>query len=179
MIARGLIVSLILGALLPLTVQAGFYSCGEDGISSDAGLRAHGFLASLQGRYELGDCQIELQMCDATAPVENGSIVGDMAVTDKYGQSFYVPFDFSRVATEKVKTVIKNGRRMVHYEFIERLPDENSGRTEAYRMEILKSEDLSEVVSLELGVYTTRLKEQYPNLPAKKSYWVICKANKK
>ena len=91
--------------------------------------------------------------------------MGDMIVTDRHNRSFYVNFDFSNLRTRKVRRLILNGKRMVHYEYIERLPDEASGRTEAYRLEVLKSEDLQRVVSLHLGVYTSR---------RAKSYWVIC-----
>lgn len=153
---------------------AGSYNCGANGLIEQKQIQAHAFLQSLQGKFQLGQCFVELYVCDPNQPTEPGTTVGDMAVTDKYGKQFYVPFDFSNVQTERVTKVILNGRRMMHYEFIERLPDSNSGRTEAYRLEILKSEDLSTVESLHLGVYTSRLREDYPRLKNRKSYWVIC-----
>jgi len=156
------------------TARADSYVCGADGLKTPAARTAHAFLASIQGRFQLGRCFIELKMCDTTEPTEFGSTVGDIGVTDRYGQFFYVNFDFSQVQTEKVKKVILNGRRMVHYEFIERLPDPINGRTEAYRLEIVKSEDLSRIEYLDLGVYNSRIRERYPQLPNGKSYWINC-----
>lgn len=168
----------VLTALTAMTAslgaQAGVHQCGAEGLKSPASQRAHAFLTSIQGSFALGPCQIELSVCDSSLSHEDGSVVGDLVVTDRFGQNFYVSFDFSTVQAARSQTVVLNGQRMMHYEFTERIPDPQSGRTEAYRLEILKSEDLTRIVSLHLGVYSTRLRETYPYLPPGKGYWVIC-----
>jgi hypothetical protein len=165
---------LLFALMVSLSAQAGNYACGADGLKTDSHRRAFTFLDSIKGSYQLGRCLIELQICDAAQPLEEGSVIGDLTVTDRFGRRWYVSFDFATVNTANVKTVVINGRRMVHYEFLEHLPDESSGRTEAYRLEILKSEDLTTLEHVELGTYTSRLRKEHPHLRPGHSYWAIC-----
>ena len=170
---------IVIGLMLLLArfADADSYICGADGMNSEPSRKAHEFLSSIQGKFQLGRCFIEIQMCDTAEPMEFGNIVGDIGVTDRFGQFFYLSFDFSRIQTPTVSKVILNGRRMMHYEFIERIPDARSGRTEAYRLEIVKSEDLKTIEYIDLGIYHSRIRERYRQLPAGKSYWVNCGAS--
>lgn len=169
----------LLSILWTTSAFADFAACPAAIMADPARARAVEFLRSVSGAYTLGRCSVELHVCAADgAPAPDtdrpDSIVGDLYVTDRYGQSFYLPFDLSPVNTAKTTKIVLNGRRMVHYESIERLADPVNGRTEAYRLEIVKSDDLTRVESLDLGVFTSTLKRRYPGLPEKKSYWVNC-----
>ncbi len=161
-------------ATLPLVGHSGTYACGKLGIKNEEQRKAIDFLATVSGSYQHGKCHIELNLCDPNLEPERGSIVGDLLITDKRGEKFYLPLDFYEVGTEKVKHVLLNGDRMFHYEYIERLEDSTYGRTEAYRLEFVKTEDLSRLELIELGVYTSKLREAYPQIPRNRSYWVIC-----
>lgn len=175
LIAKSVVIFL-LAQILP--AWAGVYSCGEEGMRTAKQLQAQAFLRSIADVKQLGTCSVEFSVCDETLPYERGSIVGDMLITDSRGSSFYVPFDFSEDETEKTKKLILNGSRMFHYKFIERIKDSQHGRTEAYRLEIVKTPDLNQLDYLEFGIYTSKLKEKYPRLPSKKSYWVNCEMSK-
>lgn len=124
------------------------------------------FLQSIAGTFQLGRCQIELNVCTGREDLgEDDSIVGDMLLTSANGDSVYLPLDFSLNSTARTYRVIVNGRRIVHYESIEHIPDRENGRTENYRLEFVKSDDLSHLQRVELGVYTSTVGG---------SRWFIC-----
>ncbi len=163
-----------LASFLPLA-HATFEQCPKSVLDNKHSARALGFLQSIKGNYQLGKCFVELSVCEGSQDTQQpDSTVADLLVTDKRGEKFYVPISFSPSATPLVKNIIKNGRRMVHYTFIERLPDPVHGRTEAYRLEVVKTENLARIERLELGIYYSKIREKYPQLPPGRSYWVIC-----
>lgn len=158
--------------------KADAYRCGAEGLKDPEAQMAYQFLKSIEGKFKIGSCTVELHMCDAQAPHEEGSsTVGDIGVTDIFGHFFYVPFDFSLVATRRVEKVIKNGRRMVHYSYYDKIPDRRHGKKEFYTIEIVKSRDLSRIEYLDFGIYNSRIRERYPNLPRGESYWINCGAS--
>ena len=166
---------IFLAALLWLAPgHADLERCSDKILQNPKTRGAVDFLRPLAGRYSLGQCIVELQICAQSGATDGDPVVGDLLVTDRLGNRFYVLLDFDLAETDRTAHVVVTSRQRAHYESIERIPDSLNGRTEAYRLEIVKSGDLSRPVQLELGVYTSKLKAEYPFLPAKKSYWIHC-----
>jgi hypothetical protein len=158
-----------------LTSHADLVQCSKDLFEDHEMSQAIEYLRSLPSQFEVGGCQIELTVCgqDASEDTDN-TVVGDMMITDKHGETFYMLIDFGK-RTKKTYRKLEAGKRRMHYDSIERIVDPVNGRSENYRFDILKSKDLASVKLLELGVYTSTLKKTYQGLPPEKSYWVICK----
>ena len=149
------------------TALADFSNCPKSVLADPEKARAVEFLQSVAGVYHIGRCKIELNVCSVRNEVSNDdTLVGDMMLTYANGDSVYLPFDFSLNATPRTYRVILNGRRMLHYESIEHIPDRENGRTENYRLEFVKTDDLSRLEYIELGVYTSKVGA---------SRWYICR----
>jgi len=122
------------------------------------------FLTTLPQQFTLGACTIELHTCGDHAGSATDSLVGDMLILDRNGRPYYFPLDFYEDETLLTQRLILNGRRMFHYEYSDQIMDSLSGRTETYRLEIVKSSDLAKIKRVELGVYRSTAG----------NHWVIC-----
>jgi len=149
--------------------------CGADLLQDGKAQKAIAFLQPLVGDYEVDKCKVELNVCSGPkAEDPQDTVIGDLLVTDKFGQQFYFLLNVSDADTEKTSHTMEIEPRRLHYESIERIPDSQNGRTEAYRLDIDKTKDHAHMLDLVLGTYTSTLKAKYPFLPKAKSYWVDC-----
>ena len=155
-------------------VHADFIQCSSAILHSSPTMEAVAFLRGLPPRFNLGQCQIQLQVCNSENPQpSNDTVIGDMMVTDRYGQSFYVLLDFGS-PTPLAREIIFGGQHMLHYEFLAHIPNPEDGRYDNNRLEMVKGKDPSQLVSLDLGIYTSKLRQRFPYLAAGQSYWVNC-----
>lgn len=136
--------------------DAAYRACHSDLRNDPIKARAIDFLRGAAGRYSLGMCQIELHVCEEYADAsDNGTLVGDLLVIDRFGRENYIQLDFGDGDSNHSRVSIQNGKIMFHYEFDDRHRDPVAGRTESIRLEILKTRDLTRIKSLHAGVYTT------------------------
>lgn len=168
--------------LASLSAYAGVDVCSPSLMQEKRSKAAVEFLQSLPGKFQVGPCTIELHVCEMAAPeaaqssvgTSKNSVVGDMLITDARGEQFYVVLDLNRNDTKRTSRLVGVWQRTIHYESIERFSDEVNGRSEVYRLELKKTRDLSRIERLELGVYTSNLRGEYPFLDPARSYWAIC-----
>jgi hypothetical protein len=148
------LIALVLGATF---ANADVVSCPSY-IAKDKSLsKALKYLQSIQGSYRLGDCTVELHVCEsASADDAPGSLVGDLLIVDKVGRQSYLQIDFPEAQSEKRQFKVENGRIMLHYEFDDEHPDPVFGKRESVRLEFLKSKNKQFLVSLEEGWYSSK-----------------------
>ena len=165
---------LILLAFLSAGASADYYNCPNSVLKNKKASAALQFLQKIAGRYQIGKCFVQLQMCEEDGTPADDSVVGDLLVTDRHGRSFYVQLDFAQTDTDETQHLILIGHRMVHYESMSEIPAQDTGKDESYRLEIIKEPDEQNPSRLELGIFTSRLSQLFPFIPPGKSYWVIC-----
>jgi hypothetical protein len=158
----------------PGWASADFTGCASKVLNNPLTHEALLFLQSVSGKYSLHRCLVELNVCTGLDPQALSSVSGELLITDSHGDKYYVPLDLSTVNTPRVEHVIRDGHRMLHYEYIDHIPNSSDGRMEAYRLEIVKTPDLSRIESLDLGYYTSKLRVTQPELGPGKSAWIDC-----
>lgn len=167
---------LLLASSFSLPAFADYYACPKALHDNRKAAEAVEYLQKMSGAFQMGRCLVQLQMCDSTKIDESGSeVVGDLMVTDEFGRSFYLQLDFSNAQTEKTNRLILVNKRMVHYESLNRIPNRQDGRSQNFRLEIVKNGNEDAPSELDLGIYTSRTHREYSFIPPGKSYWVNCR----
>ncbi|HMN69195.1 MAG TPA: hypothetical protein PKC28_11700 [Bdellovibrionales bacterium] len=167
-----LVLTLLSGAWVHADARVCSKYVGEDSEMA----RAVDFLRRYSGQYPLGQCGIELHVCESySSHDDRGAMIGDILITDKFGRSFYVPLYFPRQNVREFHATFENGRIMFHYEYLDRMPNPATANMESLYLEILSEWDSPALASLHLGYY---LKKDFLEKNHKHKYqWTICEAN--
>lgn len=95
-------------------------------------------LRSYQGRFQLGECQVELHICDDEKSEENrGSLIGDILITNTKKEENYIPI-FLGDNSRQTSIRVVNTKVMFNYFMQDRIKNPISGNLDEYRLEILK-----------------------------------------
>lgn len=167
--------SVALTLLLSTTAHAGLGNCPAHAVQNKDSMRMIQYLQEMQGRYQLGSCFIELQVCTPVAgqASENTSVIADMVVVDKEGFERYIPFYSPEYKQNKSSQIQLQNARMLHYRFNDHNYDAATGADERWMIEFVKTSDLLKLKYLEVG-YSSQT--QRDNKINKK--WIICGAER-
>ena len=150
--------------------HAGLGPCPEIVTKDKYVADAFNFLRGLQGKKQVGSCQVELHVCDSGLSQESeGSnyLVADMLIT-KNGFQRYIPFYVNEFKNRYSKEIIFNDNRVFAFRFRDWNKDPASGTFERWDVEIFKNTDDS-FNSLEVGYNSES--ETNSESPV---YWVSC-----
>jgi hypothetical protein len=115
------------------------------------------WLKPYNGRFKLGNCEIELHTCDPSDTKEGvGDWVGDVLITDSSGKENYVPLHFTVGKAGKFAERILESRTMFNYYQVDTIRDPVAGAREEYRLEILKKWRGEELGQITMGTYNTK-----------------------
>lgn len=161
---------LILVALVT-TARAEPFPCPEAVAKRTDLQKSVAFLQSIAGTYKLGGCQIEVHVCDPSAPqkVSLNTLAADVLVTDYKGFQRYIPVYFVNANTTRTKVRPRNFRRTFNYVFKDKIPDPVNGRYERHEVEIVKTQNLSGVEYMEFGFHTETERKKRVG-----KSWIIC-----
>ncbi|MNL00509.1 hypothetical protein D3C87_1209440 [compost metagenome] len=163
--------SVALTLLLSTTAHAGLGNCPAHAVQNKDAMRMIHYLQEMQGRYQLGSCYIELQVCNPVAEEaeSNTSVIADMVVVDKKGFERYIPFYVPEFKQNKSSQIHLQNARMLHYRFNDHNYDSSSGADERWMIEFVKTSDLQKLKYLEVGYSSETQREQEIN-----KKWIIC-----
>ena len=89
---KSLIIAMTL-SLLAHPAYADSRECSSSLMNDSSALEVIAFLHSVQGRFQLGPCQVEIHACDLfKKTTSEDSNIGDLLVTDVYGREGYLAF---------------------------------------------------------------------------------------
>jgi len=116
------------------------------------------WLRPLQGRFKVGQCVVEIQVCDPSNPkVDRGTLIGDILITDKNKFENYVPIHFELTQASKFQTQLRNSRVMFNYVVSDTQTNSVTGHREEARLEILKDWTKADhITQITMGTYTTK-----------------------
>lgn len=162
--------------LISIKNQALVGNCPTFVIKDPQALSMIEFLQSFEGRFSLGSCEVEIQVCNLEQNNDETrkNLLADLLIVDKKGFERYIPFYFSEFKNYKSKYLIKSNSRMLHYEFIDKNFDPFTGKDERWAVEFVKTSDLKNLKYLEVG-YSSQVERT--NKTSKK--WIICGAERK
>ena len=130
--------------------------CNPSLAQSKEASRAIEFLRSIEGYHQGDTCDLSISVCGgyaADVPEVGGAQVGEVLLVDRRsGEEFYLPIGFQTSDTVKTRLSIENGRRMFHYEFMDRNPDPGHGSVAVFLFEAVKTMDLSRLEYVEFGI---------------------------
>lgn len=161
----------VISLLLSATAQADLGNCPAHALKSKESVQMIQFLQQMQGRYQLGSCYVELQVCKPVVEEteSNTSVIADMVVVDKKGFERYIPFFVPEFRQSKSSQIQLQNSRMLHYRFFDRNYDEVTGADERWMIEFVKTSDLLKLKYLEVGYSSETQREQKVN-----KKWIIC-----
>lgn len=165
--------SFMVVCLLAFGVSSDAFSgiCTEHVLNDPHLSKAIDFLKTFEGRFKLGSCEIELQVCNSAGGSDSGieNLVADLLVTDKTGFQRYIPFYFSKYHSRLSSEVHHVFRRSFLYRFKDKNFDPASGATERWDVEFVKTSDLKSLKYIEIGYTSQVQRENHIN-----KRWIIC-----
>ena len=164
-------------ALLFLSPRVFAYPCPSEVASRPQLTKMHSWISAISKQSSLGDCHVEISVCDLTEVVQDGNgMMAEFYVQDGQGREVYVPImafdDLSAPPTERIK--IEMFRYRLKYTKHDYLFEEEFGRTEGYQLDVRLDRTTGAVRRLDVGTYATRKKLRMPN--GNQSRWYNCKA---
>ncbi len=165
---------LLICLLVLLTSSTAFtYSCPDRIDKRKQAQATHQYLEKFKGRYQLGVCQVEITTCDFSEESVNGNPIAEVFLLDQYGREVYLSLEYPEQESWYLKTKTKWNDVMLNYRKRDRHYEEELGRTEHYRLEILSDwNDVNTIDSIHLGVYSTN--NQLNQWNGNDSTWSIC-----
>lgn len=143
---------LFLLLLIP-SVRCWAYSCPS---ASPEDQRIHQWLSRFQGQMDLGECRIEIILCNPNDVRPGSSPLAEILITDSFGREIYAPIYSQSQSHPNLKVRHILNRRMFHYEYKDLFFEQEEGRTEVYRLELrTKWNDTTDLEQLDLGKYST------------------------
>lgn len=161
----------IVGALILASNPSWAESCPQALEGHKKGRQIFEWLGKFEGTTSLKSCEIEVVLCEEGAP--GTGPLAEIFIRHSSGREAYLPLLLPSVESPRLFTKIQVNKRMLHYELFDKFYEEELGRTEAYRLEILTEwDDQNRLKSLDLGVYSTRHQLNQPN--GNDSEWFNC-----
>lgn len=119
--------------------------CSKLIYENNSALNMVNFLREYEGKFELGSCSIEIQVCDpSNMDVEgNGNIAADMLVIDREGFQRYIPFFISDQKSDWSKQVAFQSYWALGYKFKDKNFDPETGSNENWKVALVKTNDAS------------------------------------
>ncbi len=153
-----------------MSAHAGLGPCPEVIKNNHHVAEAFNFLRDLEGKHQVGSCQVELHLCDSNQTTEDDEknyLVGDMLIT-KNGFQRYIPFYVNEFKNKYSKQIIFNNNQIFAFRFRDWNEDQDSGRFERWDVEIFKKDNHT-YEALEVG-YNSEI-ERNSESPV---YWISC-----
>ena len=146
------------------------WSCPKAALSNKATVKAIEFLKSYEGHFKLGSCKIEMQICNTDEDATNeGSLAGDIIITDETGFQRYVPFFMIADKSSWAKQVSYLGNRAFVYRFKDKNRDTSTGSDENYDIEFIKKVKSDELDYIEIGFTSEVERDDKVN-----KHWIAC-----
>ncbi len=152
-------------------IFAGFGNCPNHILSHKNGLKMLEFLEEVQGRFQLGSCYVELQVCNlnGTDPETRKNTIGDLLIVDKEGFERYISFFIPEFSNSQAHQMSITNDRMLHYRFNDKNYDQATGKYERWAVEFVKTSDLKKLKYIEIGFAS---QVERTNKTSKK--WIVC-----
>lgn len=154
-----------------LNVRAENPECRQASFENDELGIALLHFTSLEGRYRIGSCFVEIKYCHKDQNENSGksSFVGDVFIVDSDGNERYIPIYYAKSKTKKAHGVLKRTARTFIYRFKDKNYDDQSGDYEWFDLEIVKKVNLTEIDYIEVG-YSSQVERR--ERTSKK--WIVC-----
>lgn len=157
--------------LVFVNFQTNASECNQSGFeNNDLGIALLHF-TSLEGRYQIGSCLVEINYCQKSLADSSGksSFVGDVFIVDAEGNERYIPIYYAKSKMKKSHGVLKRTDRSFIYRFKDKNMDDLSGNYEWFDLEIVKKENLVDIEYVEVG-YSSQVERRERS--SKK--WIVC-----
>lgn len=157
--------------LWSLSLQAMAYSCPNYLKENSKALKVLDFIKSRQGQFTLGSCQVEIITCEEWEETNTLTPVAEILIIDRLGREAYMVLNYPQKETSFFSTKTQLNKKMLHYEKVDKLYEQEFGRTEATRFEMILDSD-GKFKKIELGLYSTYKKLNQAN--GNDSMWIVC-----
>lgn len=117
--------------------------------------RAWSFLKQLKPRMTFDKCEIELHICDTAAVGSDDNIIGDIAVKNQKGDSYYATLIFPSETDKNVHVNVDADKNWVHYRVSDRNADIIDGAYQRTKLDIITRGGVVDLKRLSLSVYSS------------------------
>lgn len=150
------------------------YSCPNYIKLNPKAMKALEFMQKRQGQFMLGKCKVEVVVCEGWEETETTLPIAEVLVLDSLGREAYATIVYPQTETAYLSTKTEMNKYMIHYEKTDKFFEEEFGRTEALRLEMIAAGP-SNFARIEMGLYSTHKKLNGPD--GNESEWFICSDN--
>ncbi len=156
--------------LMIFSQMSGAYPC-PDRLSTDEELRSSiAWLQKFTTTEKLGECELEITVCNPNE-VSRSALFAEVFLIDRMGREIYLPLTVE--FNDRSPTYTIQNKRVFHYQKRDRFFEDELGRLEVYRLELLTQwSDPHRLKRLELGAYATNRRLSGPG--RNRSRWFIC-----
>lgn len=152
------------------------YGCPAYTESSPQVLKTLNFIKPHAGVFQLGRCRVEIVTCNGSEDVETSTPLAEIYIQEDSGREVYTTITYPVAKSKQFFTKTKIGKRILHFEKTDKMYEDEFGRTEVSRLElIVDPSDSSILKRIELGIYSTN--KALNSLNGNKSEWFICENN--
>lgn len=145
--------------------------CSKKLYQNSKAINAIQYLQNYEGKFSLGSCSVEIQVCDSSnKEVEGtGSMAADMLIIDKDGFQRYIPFFVLETNTNWSKEKIFQDNKALVYRFKDKNFDPETGKDELWDIEIIKKDDSKNLDYIEIGYSSESERKNDTN-----KKWIAC-----
>ncbi len=145
--------------------------CQKNSFENNEEGKALLFFQSLEGRFKIGSCFVEVKYCESSSANKDGSskFIGDVFVLDSDGDERYIPIYLTKSKVKKSHGLLMNSDRSFIYRFKDKNRDDLSGNYEWFDLEIVKKKNLSDIDFIEIG-YSS----QHERKKRTTKKWIVC-----
>lgn len=140
------ILCLVVMTLFSGNALAGYVQCPRGWFQNNS--FTHGLLLKMQGVHKVGDCKLELRVCNPSAGESEDAQVADALITSQ-GKEYYIPLYVKQEASRTASN-LKSGQREVIFRFLDENNDPISGDLEKDRLAIRLNFEKTKVVAINL-----------------------------
>lgn len=123
------LIAFILTIALSVPTHAGYQRCPEGWVSKNK--FTYRLLKQMQGTRKVGDCKLEVRLCDISMGESKDGLVADVLI-NKNGQEYYIPLYVDQLSSS-THSNLTSGQREVIYKFLDENSDPLAGDLEQDR----------------------------------------------
>lgn len=152
------LIGLLFPAVISVTSAADGWGCPASALADPSHSKLISYLKTVQGKYPLGHCQIEIHACDPQQPAtQDSELVADALIKDGKGRQIYIPFyaPNPKAGTAQQFQFLNNDS--LRYTFIDRLYNPAVSQKGSWQIDFIRNRQnrRAALVAMEIGRDTT------------------------
>ncbi len=159
---------LIFLVFMALHARAGFERCPPNWVHHHPDI--YQLLTKLTNFHRVGDCQIELRICDSTKETAQDSQLADVLISSK-GKEYYFPLYVNQVGGN-IYSDLTMGDSIIFYDFLDENTDPSTGKKEKDGLTLIFNLDQTRIDEIRLVKKQDHSKKELQNLPQR----LVCRS---